>query len=124
MASRPSRATLIYDGACQLCRNCVAWVRRRDARQAFEFVAFQDPGLAIRFPQVPRAVCERAVVLVDPDGSWRSGADALPGLLRELPGWRALAAPLSWRALRPLAAWLYGLIATRRFRDSGTPPRS
>lgn len=124
MAPDRPRATLIYDGRCQLCRNSVAWIRARDAGRAFDFVPCQEPGLEARFPQVPRAACERAVTLVLSDGSQYSGADALPHILREIPRWRALAPLLTRRALRPLAARLYGFIATRRLRDSETLPPS
>jgi predicted DCC family thiol-disulfide oxidoreductase YuxK len=124
MSQRPARATLIYDGRCPFCRNCVAWVRERDAGHAFDFLPFQHPDLPARFPQVSLAACERAVMLVGSDGSLRSGPDALPHILRELPGWRVLAPLLSRPALRPLVAWLYEIIATRRLRDIETPPES
>jgi len=116
------RVAVIYDGACPLCRGSVAWIRARDRGGAFDFVPFQDPGFAERFPQVPLPACEQAVTLVLPDGSLRSGADALPEILRRLPRWRLLAPVLAWRALRPPARWVYRRIASRRLRDTGNRP--
>jgi predicted DCC family thiol-disulfide oxidoreductase YuxK len=117
---RGPRIAVIYDGACPLCRGSVEWIRTRDRAGAFAFVPFQDPGFAERFPQVPLPACEQAVTLVLPDGSLRSGADALPEILRRLPRWRLLAPLLGWRAVRPLARRVYNHIAARRLRDTGS----
>ena len=117
-----SRVAVIYDGACPLCRGSVAWIRARDRGGAFDFVPFQDPGFAERFPRVPRPACEQAVTLVLPDGSLRSGADALPEILRRLPRWRLLAPLVGWRPARPLARRVYDHIAATRLRDTGNRP--
>ena len=113
---------IIYDGACPLCRGSVAWIRARDRGGVFDFVPFQDPGFAERFPQVPLPACEQAVTLVLPDGSLRSGADALPEILRRLPRWRLLAPLVGWRPARPLARRVYNHIAATRLRDTGNRP--
>jgi predicted DCC family thiol-disulfide oxidoreductase YuxK len=117
MSPEEPRATLIYDGRCQLCRTSVEWIRARDTRRVFDFLPFQEADLEARFPQVSRAECERAVTLVLPGGAVLSGADALPSVLGELPRWRLLAPLLSWRLLRPLSRRLYDYISTRRLRD-------
>jgi predicted DCC family thiol-disulfide oxidoreductase YuxK len=114
-----TRSTIIYDGACGLCRHSVDWIRARDRDGAFEYLPYQSEELVVRFPGVTRAACERALHLVTGDGSVLVGADALPVILVRLPGWKIFAPLLAWRPLQPLSRRLYGRIARAR-RGSGT----
>lgn len=107
------RATLIYDGACGLCRDAVALVRRWDRSAVLDYVAFQDSARVARFGiTLPALVA--AMHLVLPDGRVFTGADAAPEILRRLPGKRWLAKPFQVPGVRPVARRVYRWIATRR----------
>lgn len=115
MSARPA---VVYDGECSLCRHSVEWARRRDREQAVEFLPFQDPTCAIRFPAVPRARCLRAVQFVAESGEVFSGADAVRETLARLPGTRGWAPLLRFPPLRALCRLGYEIVARVRPRDS------
>src|SRR5438046_10232999 len=84
MAIDPA-ATLIYDGECGLCRRCVELVRRWDREHRIALVPFQDQAAVARFG-IPLPALAAAMHLVLPDRRVFAGADAVPGVLRLLPG--------------------------------------
>ena len=90
VGSPPATPVLIFDGDCGFCRYWIARWRLRTG-DAVEYVPFQDPALAQRFPEVPRERCRRAVQLVQPDGRVVEGAlavfEALALSGRRLPAW-------------------------------------
>ncbi|HET7296968.1 MAG TPA: DUF393 domain-containing protein [Gemmatimonadales bacterium] len=110
---RPDRPTLVYDGECGLCRQCVALVSRWDREHRLVTLPFQDrervAGLGVPFPALAAAMH-----LVLPDGTVFAGADAAPELLRLLPGKRWLASLFAVPGARPAARRLYAWIAARR----------
>ena len=115
---------LVYDGNCGFCR---AWVARwrHVTRDRVEYAPFQE--VASRFPDVPLARFAEAVQLLEPDGRWTRGAEAVfralahcPGrgwplwLYRNVPGF-AGASEAVYRfvaghrpALSRVTAWLWG----------------
>ena len=58
---------MIYDGDCSFCSR---WVRRwQDATgDRLDYLPFQDPSVAARYPEVPRGRFETAVQLIEADG--------------------------------------------------------
>ncbi len=90
VGSPPATPVLIFDGDCGFCRYWIARWRLRSG-DAVEYVPFQDPALAQRFPEVPRERCRRAVQLVQPDGRVVEGAlavfEAMAFSGRRLPLW-------------------------------------
>jgi predicted DCC family thiol-disulfide oxidoreductase YuxK len=112
------RPVVVYDGAC---RFCIEQARRleRLVGERVRLASFREPGVLERHPQLRRADCERALQLVEPDGSVRSGADAVVHAL----GLRAGFAPLRWLygipGLRQLFELGYGMVARNRFRLRG-----
>jgi predicted DCC family thiol-disulfide oxidoreductase YuxK len=70
----PQKPLLVYDGDCTFCKLWIArW--REETGDAVEYARLQDA--ASRFPEVPREEFERAVQLIEPDGSVRKGAAAV-----------------------------------------------
>ncbi len=89
----PAKPVLIFDGDCNFCRRWISrW--RETTGERVEYVPFQHPRAAERFPELSREQCEQAVQLIDTDGSIHSGAEAV---------FRALA--VAPRCRWPL--WLY-----------------
>ncbi len=74
VANPPAKPLLVYDGDCGFCKLWIArW--REETGDAVEYEPLQEA--AARFPEVPREEFARAVRLIEPDGSVRSGAAAV-----------------------------------------------
>ncbi len=110
---RPERPTLIYDGECGFCRASVDLALRWDREHRLDTVPFQDQGRVAAFG-IPLPALAAAMHLVLPDGRVFAGADAVPEILRLLPGKRWLAPVFRLPGALPLARRLYGWIARRR----------
>jgi predicted DCC family thiol-disulfide oxidoreductase YuxK len=114
--------TLLFDGACPLCRREVETLRRRDqGRERLAFVDVDDPGYdparhgGITYAEaMGRIHALRADGQVIRDVEVFRQAYALVGL-----GW--LYAPTRWPLLRPLVDLLYGLWARWRLAITGRP---
>jgi len=115
----PSRAVLIYDADCPMCRASAMWLMRLAlSRRALEILPCRSPVRVQRFPQIAEDVCLTAMQLVLPDGLVLAGADAVPELLRRIRGLGWLAAVFALPGMRPLARVVYAWIARNRMRIS------
>jgi lipase maturation factor 1 len=76
---------MLYDGECAFCRQ---WTERwaRTAGERVEFVPAQQA--AGRFPAIPAQAFKESVQLVEPDGRWTSGAEAVFRALGTNPRFR------------------------------------
>jgi predicted DCC family thiol-disulfide oxidoreductase YuxK len=108
-----SGPTLIYDGECGICQQAVRLLKRWDREQVLRFVPFQDSAAVARFGIALPALAA-AMHLVFPEGAVYAGADAVPPLLRLLPGKRWLAPLFRIPGVLPLARRIYAWIARRR----------
>lgn len=115
MPADGTRPTLVYDGDCSFCRRSVELLRRWDREHRIALVPFQDQAsvAAFRIP-LPALAAAMHLVLPPPDGRVLAGADAVPELLRLLPGKRWLAWGFRIPGVMPLARRLYAWIARRR----------
>ena len=108
--------TVLYDGACSLCRGSVARVRRFDPQQRIGFLDVRDASVKGRFPQVDAQVALRWMQAVDGSGRVWSGADAWARMGMLLPGWNLMA----WMLLVPGIHWIagkvYAWVARNRYR--------
>ncbi len=99
VASPPTKPLLVFDGDCNFCRRWISrW--RKTTGELVDYLPFQDPLVAERFPEVPREFFEQAVQLIDPDGWVYGGAEAVM---------RTLACSKRW----PL--WVYRKVPGARF---------
>ena len=80
--------TVLYDGACNLCRASVARVRCMDPRGHIELLDLHDASVPARFPQVNLDEAMRLMQAVDPRGRVYSGIDAWARIGLSLPGWK------------------------------------
>lgn len=91
--------TVLYDGACPLCRREIGHARRLADGRGGAGLAFIDvAGDGCPLPGAPdqAALLARFHVRLA-DGRWLSGAEAFAAMWARLPGWRWLA----WLARRP-----------------------
>ena len=84
VASPPAKAVMIYDGDCNFCS---LWIHRwqQTTGNDLDYLPFQDPSVAARFPEVPRGQFEAAVQLVETDGRVYGGAEAVFRALAHKP---------------------------------------
>jgi predicted DCC family thiol-disulfide oxidoreductase YuxK len=114
VASPPAKALMIYDGDCNFCS---LWVHRwqHTTGDHLDYLPFQDPGAAARFPEVPRGQFETAVQLIETDGRVYGGAEAVFRALAHNPHGDWL---LDWyersHVFARLTEWGYGLVARHR----------
>src|SRR3989442_4640894 len=107
--------TLICDGECGFCQRSVDWLRRWDRDHRIALVLFQDEARVAAYDvPLPALAAAMHLVLPPPDGRVFAGADAVPQLLRLLPGKRWLAWGFHIPGVPPLARRLYAWIARRR----------
>lgn len=109
----PAEPTLIYDGECGLCREAATMLQSWDRERRIVLVPFQDEAGTRRFGIALPALAA-AMHLVLPDGRVFAGADAVPELLRYLPGKRWMRWLFAVPGLRPVARRVYRYVAERR----------
>jgi predicted DCC family thiol-disulfide oxidoreductase YuxK len=108
--------TVLYDGACNLCRASVARVRRMDPGARIELLDLHDANVPARFPQVNFDEAMRLMQAVDPRGCVYSGADAWARIGLVLPGWKLAAWLLLVPGIHFIAKHAYRWIARNRYR--------
>lgn len=114
-----TRAVLIYDADCPMCRASALWLMRLAlSRQQLEILPCRASPRAARFPQIREEACLTMMQLVLPDGRILAGADAVPELLRRIRGLGWLAGLFALPGMSPLARLVYGWIARNRMRIS------
>jgi len=108
--------TVLYDGACGLCRASVERVRPFDRSRKIEFLDLNDASVAARFPQVDKGEAMRWMQAVDSGGRVTAGVDAWARIGRLLPGWQYVAWLLLVPGIHFLAQRGYAFIARNRYR--------
>jgi predicted DCC family thiol-disulfide oxidoreductase YuxK len=108
--------TVLFDGACPLCRASVERVRRHGPAGRIELVDLHDPGVPARFPQINADEAMRLMQAVDRRGRTYSGVDAWARIGLSLPGWKWLAWFLLVPGVHLIAAQVYGWVARNRYR--------
>ena len=108
------KPVMIFDGDCNFCRR---WISRwqQVTSDRVEYISFQDPSVAERFPQIPREQYQQSVQLVEPDGSVYNGAEAVFRTLAFAPRkrwtlWLYQRVP----GVGPVTEWFYRFVARHR----------
>ena len=108
------RYTVVYDGACGICRRSVELLRRWDRHGRLELVPFQAEGVGDRFPDIAEAEFREAVQVIAPDGRRWSGADAVEQALARTPKGRPIAWLFKLPFAPPVARRIYRWVARNR----------
>jgi predicted DCC family thiol-disulfide oxidoreductase YuxK len=111
-----AEVTILYDGACNLCRASVAKLRRLDPQGRVETLDLHNPDVPKRFPQVNADEAMRLMQAVDSQGRVYSGSDAWARVLLALPGWKLIAWLLLVPGIRFVAQRIYAWVARNRYR--------
>lgn len=78
--------TVLYDADCGLCKWLLAWLLRWDRSRRLRPLALQRPAADELLQELPPVERMASWHLVSPAGERLSAGDALPALLRLLPG--------------------------------------
>lgn len=113
MSATPcQRPVLVYDGGCGICREWVDYWRALTGN-AFDARAYQDA--AADFPNIAPQEFERAIQLIEIDGSVSSGAEATFRLYRGIAPWSCLSFLYRWLpGFRQLSEFAYSFLSRRR----------
>jgi predicted DCC family thiol-disulfide oxidoreductase YuxK len=117
--SGDSKAVLIYDGECSMCRASALWLLRRaeaGGARDLEILPCRSPVRRQRFPSIADETCMQAMQLVLPDGHVLAGADAVPEILLRIPRWSWVARLFDLPRARPFARRVYAWIAKNRMK--------
>lgn len=106
--------TIFYDPHCGLCARFRAWLESQPVRARVEFVAYDSPEAARRFPGLPALGPDREVVVLADDGRWWQGAAAWVTCLWVTRGYYEWAYRLSSPALLPVVRKAVHLISENR----------
>lgn len=107
-----TRATLVYDGDCGICRYWVNyWEQLTDNSVCYR--TYQDT--AANFPSIPLEEFKRSIQLIEPNGRVSSGAAATYRVLSYAPGHQGW----SWAydhvpGVAPLSEYAYTFFSRRR----------
>jgi predicted DCC family thiol-disulfide oxidoreductase YuxK len=107
------RPTVLYDADCGLCRWMAAKLAAWDRRRVLDLVRLQDRARSDPLlGDMDEARRMASWHLALPDGNVCSGGEAIPPLLRLLPGGRPLARAAA--AAQPLTSIAYRFVARHR----------
>ena len=107
--------TVLFDGACPLCRNEIGIYRGLKARAPVSFSDISDASVSLPAGTTRAQLLSRFHVC-EPDGKLLSGAEAFLALWERMPGWRWLA----FLGRAPGAAWAMerAYVSFLRFRPT------
>jgi len=105
-------ALVLWDGTCGFCRRAVAEMQRRDTRQAFRAIAYQQAPAPPMTAALQQA-CARAVHVVTADGQVLRAGRAVLYIAGQL-GHAALARVLAVPPLLWAVEFAYFLVARNR----------
>jgi|SRR5581483_8957409 len=117
-ASRPERI-LIYDGECRLCVTAKDRLEQAGGRAGLRFLPYQSEEAAACLAGEYKPGRPDVAFLIDGNGRISRGLDAFLPLLPGLRGGRLGLMLLKLPGFRPLALWLYRLVARYRYRIFG-----
>ena len=120
-AAHPQQLTVLFDGACPLCRREIG---------VYQGLCPVEPGMQVKFADVSlnqtalppggdRAAYLKRFHVQLADGSVRSGAEAFVALWAVLPGWRWLATAARLPGVTPLMELTYRAFLTVRPQMQG-----
>ncbi len=105
--------TLYFDGDCPLCAREIKLLRRRASEERLQLVDMSEAGFEAQALGFSHEQMQASLHARFADGRWVKGLDATLWAWRAA-GLGAWAAPLTWRATRPLLSVAYRVFCRLR----------
>ncbi len=111
----PHVYSVLYDGQCEICQACVAWLRTLDHEHKTLPLPISPEGLSRLDSRLRLDECLRQLHVITPDREIFVGWDAVACLARLFPSTWIIGRVGQWFPLRNIGRLLYGLVATNRY---------
>lgn len=121
----PQACLLVYDGHCRLCvtaKQGLEQLRIHSAVTPIRMVPYHSEEARQALGAAYRPDRQDVAFLVGPNGEIARGLDAFLALLPGLRGGRVFSAIVRLPLVRPVASWLYWLVARYRYQIFGAVP--
>lgn len=105
---------ILYDGECELCRRCRAWLGQQPAYVSLAFLPLQSPEAECRFPGLVGLQPEKEIVVISDAGEVWQEAAAWVTCLWALREYREWSQRLAHPALLPMARRLCSIVSMHR----------
>lgn len=109
-----TKATLLYDAECPVCRRAATWAHARSRAGLLEIAPCNSAEHLRHFAEVSHEDCESAPQLIMSDGHVYSGDALIPPLMDRLKRWHWVGKLLRLPLLTRLAPLGYRTIARNR----------
>ncbi|MEQ8848167.1 DUF393 domain-containing protein [Botrimarina sp.] len=116
---RPQADVVLYDGRCRFCRARVEQLRWFDSGGRLAYLSLHDPRVAEDHPGAPAERLLEEMCVVDQQGSYHWGAEAVRYLSRRLPRLWWLAPLMHFPGAMWLAKPAYAWVARHRYLIAG-----
>ena len=106
---------VLYDGQCEICQGCVAWLKTLDRENKTLPLAISPEVLSTVDSRLRLDECLRQLHVVTPKGEILVGWDAVASLARLFPFTWIIGMLGQWFPFRNIGRLLYGFVATNRY---------
>jgi glyoxylase-like metal-dependent hydrolase (beta-lactamase superfamily II)/predicted DCC family thiol-disulfide oxidoreductase YuxK len=106
---------VLYDGQCEICQACVAWLRTLDHGNKTAPLPISAEVLSAVDSRLRLDECLRQLHVITPEGEILVGWDAVARLARLFPATWIIGTLGEWFPFRDIGRLLYGLVARNRY---------
>ena len=110
-----SKYRVLYDGQCEICQACVAWLKTLDRQPKTLAVPINEEILPALDARLSLDACLRQLHVITPQSEILIGWDAVTVLARLFPATWVIGAFGSWFPFRIIGHVLYGFVAANRY---------
>ena len=114
--------TLIYDGDCRFCVKSKEGLLRLSRSASVRYIPYQSVEAEYLLGPAYHSGRPKVAYLMGTDGRLHKGIDAMLPLLAGLPGGWFLKVFVAIPGFRPMASWLYWIVARYRYVFGVMPP--
>jgi glyoxylase-like metal-dependent hydrolase (beta-lactamase superfamily II)/predicted DCC family thiol-disulfide oxidoreductase YuxK len=106
---------VLYDGQCEICQACVAWLKTLDRQHKILPLPISPEILSTVDSRLKLDECLRQLHVVTPEDEILVGWDAVASLARLFPPTWIIGTLGQWFPFRSIGRLLYGFVATNRY---------
>jgi hydroxyacylglutathione hydrolase len=106
---------VFYDGQCEICQACVAWLKTLDRDNKTISIAISPKVLSIEDSRLRLEECLRQLHIIAPEGKILIGWDAVSALARLFSSTWLIGTLGRWFPFRNIGWFAYNFVATNRY---------